>query len=54
MTQLCLCNTSYKLITKILDARLRPLLYEIVKTFQASFVPGRREVANVINLSFCF
>lgn len=45
-----LCNTSYKLITKILVNRLRPFFDDLVSTFQSSFVPGRRAADNVVIL----
>ncbi|XP_028071512.1 uncharacterized protein LOC114273895 [Camellia sinensis] len=43
-----LCNTIYKLITKILVARLRPLLEDLISPLQASFILGRRGVDNVV------
>jgi hypothetical protein len=36
-----LCNTLYKLVTKILVNRLRPMLDSIIGPFQSSFLPGR-------------
>jgi hypothetical protein len=36
-----LCNTVYKLITKVLVNRLRPYLDQIIGPFQSSFLPGR-------------
>jgi ribonuclease HI len=45
-----LCNTVYKLITKILVNRLRPFLNQIVGPFQSSFLPGRGTTDNAIIL----
>ena len=43
-----LCNTIYKLVSKILVARIRPLLADLVSPFQTAFVPGRKGVDNAI------
>ena len=43
-----LCNTIYKIITKIIVARIRPHLEYLVSPFQTAFVPGRRGADNVI------
>lgn len=43
-----LCNVTYKIITKIIVARLRPLLDKIVNPFQISFIPGRSTTDNII------
>uniref|UniRef100_A0A2N9IBY2 Reverse transcriptase domain-containing protein n=1 Tax=Fagus sylvatica TaxID=28930 RepID=A0A2N9IBY2_FAGSY len=43
-----LCNTVYKVVTKIIVNRIRPLLGELISPYQAAFVPGRRGVDNVI------
>ena len=43
-----LCNTVYKIVTKILVARLRPFLDTLVSPLQAAFVPGRRAIDNAI------
>ncbi|GKV15349.1 hypothetical protein SLEP1_g26146 [Rubroshorea leprosula] len=45
-----LCNTSYKVISKILVNRLRPILDSLISPCQASFIPGRRGSDNVIIL----
>ena len=43
-----LCNTIYKMVIKIIVARLRPFLSKLVSHFQTSFVPGRRGMNNAI------
>nr|XP_023874857.1 uncharacterized protein LOC111987377 [Quercus suber] len=43
-----LCNTVYKIITKIIVARLRPILGELISPFQTAFVSGRRGTDNAI------
>ena len=43
-----LCNTVYKIVTKILVSRLRPIIGNLVSPFQAAFVPGRRGLDNVV------
>lgn len=43
-----LCNTIYKLITKIISSRLRPLLTKIISPLQSSFIKGRGIEDNVI------
>lgn len=42
-----LCTVAYKLITKVLVNRLRPLLDKIVGPMQSSFIPGRQAADNV-------
>ena len=43
-----LCNSSYKIISKILVNRLKPILGSIVSEFQNAFVPGRQMVDNCL------
>lgn len=43
-----MCNTVYKIITKIIVAHIRPLLSDLVSLFQTVFVPGRKGMDNVI------
>ena len=43
-----LCNTVYKIVTKILVARNRPYLDKLVSPLQSTFMPGRRSVDNAI------
>lgn len=45
---IALCNVVYKLITKIIVGRLRPLLDLIVHPSQAAFVPKRSIIDNII------
>lgn len=37
-----LCNTFYKILTKILVGRIKPLLEKIISTTQKGFVLGRQ------------
>lgn len=43
-----LCNTLYKVVSKILVARLRPLMSKVVSPTQVSFVPGRHITNNIV------
>ena len=43
-----LCNTVYKIVTKIIVARLRPHLDKLISPFQFAFVPGKKVVDNTI------
>ncbi len=43
-----LCNFYYKIISKILVNRLRPLLPKIIEPTQTAFVPGRWIIENVV------
>ena len=43
-----LCNTIYKVITKIIVGRIRPLLDKRISPVQATFVLGRRGLDNTI------
>lgn len=45
-----LCNVIYKLLSKVLVARLRPYLSALVSPHQSSFIPGRGTVDNAIVL----
>ncbi|OMO90964.1 reverse transcriptase [Corchorus capsularis] len=42
-----LCTVAYKLITKVLVNRLRPLLDNLVGPLQSSFIPGHQAADNV-------
>lgn len=43
-----LCNTLYKLLTKLLVNRLKPLLPTMIHPAHSRFVPGRRATDNYI------
>ena len=43
-----LCNTVYKIVSKILVARLRPLLGKLISPLQFAFIPSRRGADNAI------
>jgi hypothetical protein len=43
-----LCNTMYKIVTKIIVSIIRPLLSNLISPYQTTFVPGRRGVDNVV------
>lgn len=45
---ICLCNTVYKIVTKIIVARLRPYLDKLISSFQSAFVLGRKGVDSAI------
>ena len=35
-----LCNTVYKVVTKMIVARIRPMLSNLISPYQTMFVPG--------------
>ncbi|CAL2228907.1 unnamed protein product [Prunus armeniaca] len=41
-------NTMYKVVSKIIIQKLRPLMQKVVSPAQASFIPGRQIVDNII------
>ena len=41
-------NIGYKIVTKIIVARLRPYLDKLISPLQAAFVPGRKGIDNAI------
>lgn len=43
-----LCNTIYKIITKIIVMRIRPLLPRTISPMQSTFVPRRKGLDNMI------
>ncbi|GKV17362.1 hypothetical protein SLEP1_g27876 [Rubroshorea leprosula] len=42
-----LCNTSYKIVTKIIVFRLKNLIGDLISPMQSSFIPGRNGIDNV-------
>lgn len=43
-----LCNTTYKLVSKIIVNRIRPVLGDLISPVQTAFIPGRRGTDNAI------
>lgn len=43
-----LCNTTYKIITKLIVMKLRPFLDQIISPLQSTFVHGKRGMDNMI------
>ena len=43
-----LCNSVYKIVSKIFVGRIRPLLDQLISLCQTAFVPGRRGIDNAI------
>lgn len=43
-----LCNVSYKIVTKILGQRLRPVMSQLVNPCQNSFIPNRQSRDNIV------
>ena len=43
-----LCNSIYKVILKIIMGRIRPYLSNLILPLQATFIPGRRGLDNVL------
>ena len=43
-----LCNTSYKILTKILSTRKKKIMEKIISKTQGGFIAGRRIMDNII------
>ena len=43
-----LCNVTYKIITKIMVIRLKPLMNSLISSFQNAFIQGRNISDNVL------
>ena len=43
-----LCNTVYKIVSKIIVARLRPYLDKLISSCQSTFIPRRKGIDNAI------
>lgn len=43
-----LCNTVYKIVTKVIMAMIHPMLSNLVSPYQTAFVPGQKGIDNAI------
>lgn len=42
-----LCNTTYKIISKLISQRMKPYPNKIISPYQSSFIPGRQISDNI-------
>lgn len=45
---ICLCNTIYKLVTKIMSTRLHHILGKIINPLQSRFIKGQGIEDNIV------
>lgn len=43
-----LCNTCYKIVARAITNRFRPIMAQIIDSFQIAFIPGRLIFDNVV------
>lgn len=49
-----LCNVSYKIITKLLTNRLKPILNGLISKEQCGFIAGRTPMDNILTVQEIF
>lgn len=43
-----LCNITYKIITKVMVNKIKPILGDLISKEQSSFIPGRQIIDNIL------